>query len=421
MLSYMIFRLHKGTGVRMSETYFRENAWWVSPFNEEPSVRAVALPKKRIELHDSTLRDGEQTPGVVFSLDDKLRIAEMLVETGITRIEAGMPAVSKSDFEAIRMISARFPQVNVLSFARATRKDIDMACECGVSSVVIEIPIGFPKLEYQFNWTWKNVLEKSADCISYAHSLGLKVLYFPYDATRARKEDIENVLRALCQTPETTPDSVGIVDTMGCVLPQTMHFLVMWYKQLTNGLPVEVHSHNDFGMAVAIELAAAAAGAEVLHCCVNGLGERTGNAALEELVLALNILLTQDNTYRLDKLQGLCTLVEGLSGIPISPNKPFCGCRNYMRESGIGADLVVKEPLAMFATDPRFFGKTGQVVLGKKSGKLSISFRLEQAGLRATEAQATEILSAVKKFGELKKRLMTDEEFVALAKGVISS
>jgi methanogen homocitrate synthase len=346
--------------------YYEENKWWASLYNDEPAVAELAAPKQQVVIHDATLRDGEQTPGVVFSIADKLAIAEKLIASGITRIEAGMPAVSRADFEAIRQISAAFPEARVFAFARAMRKDIDMAGEVGAKGVVIEIPIGYPKLKYQFNWTWENVLEKCVDVINYSRSQGLYTVLFPYDTTRARPEDLTNLVKGVMR--DAPPDSIGLVDTMGCALPQTIAYLTRKLKTLTGGLPVEVHSHNDFGLAVACELAGIAAGAEVVHSCVNGLGERTGNAALEELALAMTVLLGLPNTYDMVKMLELCQLVEKLSGVPVAANKPFAGARNYTRESGIGVDLVVKQPLAMFATDPRYFGRQGDIVLGKKSG-----------------------------------------------------
>ena len=389
--------------------YFKENAWWVSPYNDEKEVVEAARPKQNVVIHDATLRDGEQTPGVVFSVDDKLRIAEKLVEAGVTRIEAGMPAVSPDDFKAIQQISKKFPSAEVYAFARATRGDIDMALDCGVKGVVIEIPIGYPKLRDQFGWTWEKVLEKSTDCINYAREKGLRAVYFPYDTTRAREEDLENLLKGVMR--DCPPDSVGLVDTMGCALPQTIAYMVRWMKRLTGGLPIEVHTHNDFGMAVACELAGVAAGAEVLHACVNGMGERTGNAALEELVLAMNILFEMDTPYRLDKLGDLCSTVEEISGIPCAPNKPFVGKRNYTRESGIGVNLVVEKPLAMFATDPHLFGREADIALGKKSGKASIQYFLDKLGISASDEQVAEMLAKVKALGVKKKALVTLDEF----------
>ena len=397
----------------MSMQYYKENAWWVSPFNEKEDVLSQAIPKHNVEIHDATLRDGEQTPGVVFSKDDKLRIAEKLIEAGVTRIEAGMPAVSQSDFDAIKEITKTFKEAKIYTFARALNVDIDMARDCGATGVVIEIPIGYPKLKYQFNWTWEKVLEKSIESVKYAKSQGLKAVYFPYDTTRAREEDLEAVIKGLME--EAPPDSIGLVDTMGCALPHTIAYMVQYLKRLTGGLPVEVHTHNDFGMAIATELAGAAAGAEVLHSCINGLGERTGNAALEELVFCLNILMGQENNFQLKKFQELSEMVAKISGIPIAPNKPIIGQRNYTRESGIGVNLVLEEPLAMFSTDPRYFDKLGHVALGKKSGKASIVYYLDKMGLEASDEAISEMLEMVKAKGAEKRGLLTDEEFLEIA------
>jgi isopropylmalate/homocitrate/citramalate synthase len=393
----------------MKNNHYKENSWWASPYNDYPEVTETIKMAPRVEIHDATLRDGEQTPGVVFTVDDKIRIAEKLDEVGIERIEAGMPAVSKADYDAIKAICKRNLKAKIFTFARAMRDDIDKAVECGAHGVVIEIPIGYPKLKYQFKWTWENVLEKSIDCINYARSQGLYVVYFPYDTTRARAEDLSALLTGIMKN--SPPNSVGVVDTMGCAMPETIQYLVRKVKQLTGGLPVEVHTHNDFGMAVATELAGVAAGAEVIHSCVNGLGERTGNAASEELMVGLKILMGADNDYKLDKLLELCQLVEKVSGVPIAANKPVAGSRNYTRESGIGVDLVIKEPLAMFATDPRYFGREGDIVLGKKSGKASVEYYLDQLKIQVPDATVAEILNQVKAKGTEKRGLLTLEEF----------
>ena len=171
--------------------YHVDNAWWASPLNEKEEIRRSYWPGQKVTIHDATLRDGEQTPGVVFSAEDKFRIAQGLVEAGVTRIEAGMPAVSEADRSAIKRIAKELPQAEIFAFARATRGDVDMAADCGAKGVVIEVPIGYPKLKYQFNWTWEKVYEKSADCIRYAKEKGLYAVYFPYDATRANEDDVE--------------------------------------------------------------------------------------------------------------------------------------------------------------------------------------------------------------------------------------
>jgi isopropylmalate/homocitrate/citramalate synthase len=402
----------------MNKSYFRENEWWVSPYNLLPEVQSKFELPERVAIHDATLRDGEQTPGVVFSVADKIAIAEKLAECGVERIEAGMPAVSEQDFQAIKEISKLGLKSKIYTFARAIAADVDKALECGCHGVIIEVPIGYPKLKYQFKWTWEDVLRKSTEVINYAKKRGLHTVYFPYDTTRAREEDLRNLLTRIMQ--DAPPDSVGVVDTMGCILPEAMKYMVRLVKSLT-GLPVEVHTHNDFGMAVATELAGVEAGAECVHSCSNGLGERTGNAALEELMVALHVLYGYDQQYQLAKLPELGALVSKLSRFPIAVNKPILGERNFTRESGIGVDLVVKEPLAMFGTHPALTGRTGDVVLGKKSGKLSITYRLEQMGITDPGDEAVgEMLARVKQKGIEKRGLLTPEEFREIADSVLA-
>jgi len=245
----------------------------------------------------------------------------------------------------------------------------------------------------------------------------MHVVYFPYDTTRAREDDLTNLLTRLMQ--EAPPDSVGVVDTMGCVLPEAMKYLVRLVKSITN-LPVEVHTHNDFGMAVATELAGVEAGAEVVHSCANGLGERTGNAALEELMVALHVLYGYETHYDLGKLPELGELVSRISRFDIALNKPILGERNFTRESGIGVDLVVKEPLAMFGTHPALTGRRGEVVLGKKSGKASITYNLEQMGITDADDDAvSEMLRRVKDKGIEKRGLLSPAEFKEIVEDVL--
>ena len=400
----------------MVKNYHEPDRWWVSPYNFVPEVRDTLNLPPQVQIHDATLRDGEQTPGVVFSIDDKIAIASKLNEVGIERIEAGMPAVSPQDAEAIRQISSLGLSSKIFTFARAMRQDIDMALECGADGVVIEVPIGYPKITTQFGWTWEDVFKKSRDVINYARENGLYALFFPYDTTRARPEDLENLCRAVMN--ESPPDAIGIVDTMGCATPEAIRYMVRWVKEMT-GLPIEIHTHNDFGMGVATELAAVTAGAEVVHSCANGLGERTGNAAMEELILGLDLLYGYDTGYRLDLLPELADLVSQVSNIPIARNKPVLGHGNFIRESGIGIQYVMHDPLVMFGTHPKLTGRSGQVVLGKKSGKASIQYKLEELGIQGVgEDKLDDILGAVKEKGIAKKDILTDDEFIDIVKSV---
>ncbi len=396
----------------MRETHSVDGQWWVSPYNFKTDVRSgLELPEK-VEIHDATLRDGEQTPGVVFSIDDKIKIATKLDELGVERIEAGMPAVSPQDAEAIKEISKLGLKSRIFTFSRALKQDIDMALECGADGVIIEVPIGYPKLVTQFGWTWQDVFKKSKDVINYAREQGLYAVFFPYDTTRAREDDLANLCKAISE--EAMPDSIGIVDTMGCATPEAIKYMVRWVKDMT-GLPIEIHTHNDFGMGVATELAAVTAGAEVVHSCGNGLGERTGNAALEELMLGLELLYGYETGYRLDKIPELGSMLSEMSNIAIARNKPVLGSGNFIRESGIGIQYVMEDPLVMFATHPQLTGKTGEVVLGKKSGKASIIYKLGELGLgEADDEQLVAMLTEVKQQGIQKRDILSDDEFKSI-------
>lgn len=402
----------------MRENHIEDGKFWISPYNFVPEVRDTMTLPSKVEIHDATLRDGEQTPGVVFSIDDKIAIAQKLNEIGIERIEAGMPAVSQQDEQAIKEITKLGLTSKIYTFARAMKADIDMALECGAHGVIIEVPIGYPKLKSQFGWTWKDVLAKSAPVINYAKENGLHAVFFPYDTTRALPGDLENLCKGIMA--EAIPDSIGIVDTMGCATPEAIKYMVRWVKDMT-GLPIEIHTHNDFGMGVGTEIAAVTAGAQCVHSCANGLGERTGNAALEELMISLDLLYGYETGYKFEKLPELAELVSRVANVPIARNKPVLGSGNFTRESGIGIQYVMHDPLVMFGTHPSFTGREGEVVLGKKSGKASIVFKLDQLGLGvATDEQNAEILDLVKQAGISKKDILTDEEFETIATSVLS-
>jgi isopropylmalate/homocitrate/citramalate synthase len=396
----------------MSKTPWRSDQYWTSPYNHLPEVRASFSFPPSVTLHDATLRDGEQTPGIVLRKEDKIEIAVLLDKFGIERIEAGMPAVSTEDAEAIREISRLKLKAKIFSFARAMPGDMELAKEVGADGVIIEVPIGQPKLEYQFRWTWKDVLNKSLGAIRRAREIGLIAVLFPYDTTRSNPEDLENFLKGVMN--EAPPDSIGVVDTTGCALPQAIAYMVRKVKSLT-GIPVEIHTHNDLGMGVANALAAVAAGASVVHGCINGIGERTGNAALEEVAVNLKVLYDLNVPYRFDLLPELSRVIQARTKFPLAPNKPTVGERIFTRESGIGADMVKKFPLSMFSLDPKFIGQKPSLVLGKKSGKLSVQQKLEDLSLgELSSEQVDAVVSRVKEMGIAKRGLVTEEEFKTL-------
>lgn len=387
--------------------------WWISSFNfKDEVVRQIDI-KNSVKIHDATLRDGEQTPGVVMRKNEKVEIAKKLSEVGVQRIEAGMPAVSAEDREAIAEIKKLNLDSQIFSFVRAKAEDLVMSKECGVEGVIIEVPIGKPKLELQFKWEIERVINDSIEAIKKAKEIGLYTVYFPYDTTRADEKDLEKVLNEIMI--ETPPDSIGLVDTMGSALPPAISYMTKMMKDITN-LPIEIHTHNDFGLALANSLSALTAGASVVHTCVNGMGERTGNCSLEELITALNVLCGLKTGFNIGKAVELSEYAEEVTGYKMALNKPIVGKGNFTRESGIGADVLLNKPLAMFSLNPKFLGRAPKLVLGKKSGLASINVKLEEFEIELDEEMKRLLLNDVKDLGQDKKRLVSDEEFLELVK-----
>lgn len=392
---------------------WKSENWWVSQYNYLEEYRNnIQLPQNVI-IHDATLRDGEQTPGVVFSVEEKVEIARLLDSLGVERIEAGMPAVSPQDKEAIKQIVSLGLKAKIFSFARATKEDIDMAVECGVDGVIIEIPVGRPKLIYQFpKWSDDDIIAKSVETVKYAKECGLETVYFGYDTTRADFDFLEKLYTTVIR--DGKPDSIGIVDTMGCILPGAVKELIKKLKSAFD-VKIEIHAHNDFSMAVATSFAAIEAGAEVIHTCINGLGERTGNAALEPIIVGLKVLYGLDVPYKLDKLKEVSDKVVGFSNFGKSVNMPIVGENIFVRESGIGIELVMNQPLAMFALKPSLIGHKPGVVLGKKSGLKSVEVKLEELGMFVEEELKHKILERIKQESINSKRNITNEEFLEIA------
>ncbi len=400
--------------MQSKEQWIRDGGWWTCEVNFRNEIRKTfSLPDKVI-IHDATLRDGEQTPGVVFRKEDKLALAKALDSIGVDRIEAGMPAVSPEDMEAVREIVNLGLNAKIMAFSRAMAADIDKAAECGVWGIVMEVPIGLPRLKYQFDWSVEKVIQTSVDLINYAKKKGLYVSYFPYDTTRAEITTLRRLVSEVTQ--KSQPDSLAIVDTTGCALPESIKFMVQEIREISD-IPLEIHTHQDLGLAVASSLAAVEAGATVVHVCINGLGERCGNAALDEIVVCLKTLLGIDmERIRYDRLYELSQLAEQLSGVKLAANKSLTGRLTFTRESGLGVDVFKKEPRVAFSVHPAFVGRKFEMLLGKKSGRPSIRVKLEELGVEASDEKVAELLEKVKQKGTDNKGPVSDDEFGAILK-----
>lgn len=402
----------------MKESLFHTENYWVSCFNYFDEVRSqFSLPDK-IQFHDVTLRDGEQSPGVAFDAEDKIAIAKKLDELGVDRIEVALPAVSDEDVKAVKGVVAAKLNAKIFVLCRGMASDVELALECGVDGVILELPVGTPRLKNQFShWTEDDVVNKAVRWAKYAKEKGLEVVLFPMDCTRAEPAFFDRVMKEVGTLDAV--DGIGIVDTSGSLTPQAGVFLVKKMKEMT-GKRIEIHTHGDFGMAVATSLACATAGAEVIHVSVAGLGERTGNTPLDEVAVSAKTLYNLDSNIKFDKIYDVSNEVIRRSKFRIAQSKPLIGDMAFTRESGMGVDLVRKQPLAMFGVHPKWIGREAAYVIGKKSGVLSVEMKLGDLGMDPlSESDTMEVLGKIKTLSLEKKGLVTDEEFVAIVKSVI--
>lgn len=391
--------------------------YWVSHFNFDPTVVSRFHFPDEVIFHDVTLRDGEQTPGVVLRTNEKVEIARKLDEVGVHRIEAGMPVVSKEDFDAVKKIAHLGLQSKVFAFSRLVREDIETALRCDVDGIICEGPVGVPKLK-QFNWTYDQVVERAVDAIDFAKKHGLWTSFFGVDGTRADFEFTKEILGAVSK--EAHPDSFVIVDTFGCATPEGFGEFVRQVKEIVKE-PLEVHTHNDFGLGVADAISGLMNGGVAVHTSVNGIGERSGNASFEEVAMSLKFLYGQKVRFDFSKFKELSRLVQRDTMFPLAPNKPIVGDRVFTREAGISIAGWMKYHLGSEAYLPEIVGNNHGVFLGKKSGRHSVEWKLKELGLPATEEQMEEILVEVKKRSEETKANVDDLEFKKIYESVVGS
>jgi isopropylmalate/homocitrate/citramalate synthase len=405
----------------MAQEPWKTDKWFVSPWNFADPVREQLHFPKQVKFHDITLRDGEQQTGVIFTKDDKIRIAEGLAEAGVHRIEAGMPVVSPSDAAAIKEIVKRKLGPEIFAFSRCMVDDVKRAVDCGVAGVVMEVPSSTHIIQYAYKWQFEKAVELSIESTAYAHSQGLQVVFFPIDFSRAEINWVLDLINRVAT--EGHMDALALVDTFGVVSPHAMSYLVRETKKRISK-PLEAHFHMDFGMGIANTVMAVAEGVEVIHSTVLGLGERAGNVPMEETALALRTMYGIDTGLKLDKLYSLAKLVEKLSGHKVASNRPVVGDQLFQVESGIIASWWMNcgenNPTELF---PFHWDVVGQpapkIVIGKGSGIDSIKMRLRQMGIQFTEEEAMQVVMAVKEHSLKTKSLLTDEEFKTVLKATL--
>jgi isopropylmalate/homocitrate/citramalate synthase len=379
---------------------------WVSELNARPEIRS-AFPRSTVRFYDTTLRDGEQTVGVVLSPQQKLEIARKLDDLGVSRIEAGFPRVSADDAEAIELMLKAGLRAELWGFSRAVRADVEELVRLGLRASVIEAPTSDIKLR-AYGISRDEVLARVNNAVSFAKQSGIRVAFFAVDGTRTNPEFLKKVYLA---SLEAGAAEIVVVDTIGACGPEAIEYLVGQVRRwIGPGIPVHFHGHDDFGMATACAISAVRAGASWIQGTINGMGERAGNADLGEIALALRCLYDVPVELDLTKLRGVSEFVQRTSGYWLEPWKPAVGQNLFMRESGaVASQFHIPEAIEPFSAD--LVGARRQIGLGKKSGLDSIVLKAKELGLEVPESQRAAVLAAVKNKGIGEHRLLTDSEF----------
>ncbi|HZK50984.1 MAG TPA: pyruvate carboxyltransferase [Actinomycetota bacterium] len=395
-----------------------EGRWFTSPWNFlDASREGLAFPE-RVIFHDITLRDGEQQAGVALTRDDKVDIAHRLAAVGVDRIEAGMPIVSPQDEAAIKDIVQADLGPKIYAFARCMVDDIRKAQECGVTGVVVEIPSSGHIIERAYGWELDRAIKLSIEATLAAKEAGLDTVFFTINSSRAEFDWYLDLVEKVGS--EGHMDALAMVDTFGGVSPQAIPVWVDKVRERLPGVRLEAHFHDDFGLAVANSIAALAAGVEVVHTTVSGIGERAGNTPMEDLALALRMLYDTDHNLVTEEFYGLSRLVRERTGHTIPTNRAVVGERLFEVESGIIAGwyerCIDSKPEELF---PYHWDVVGQpparIVYGKGSGLPSMTLAMKALGLSADDEQLRELLMAVKQRALSTKALLPFEEVAALA------
>ena len=370
---------------------------------------------ERIRVFDTTLRDGEQTPGVSLTPENKLRIAKRLDELGVDVIEAGFAAVSEGEMESVKLIAEAGLRAEICSASRGVRGDIDAVAKTGAQSIHLIIPVSDLHIEAKLRKNREQVLKITRDMVRHAKDCGLVVELSAEDATRADFDYLEKVFSTGI---EAGADRVVACDTVGVLTPERSY---EFYGDLREALDVpivSVHCHNDFGMAVANTIGGLLGGANQFHATINGLGERAGNASLEEIVVSLIALHKQKLNIKTKQLYGLSQFVQRLTGVYVQPNKAIVGENAFTHESGIHTQGMLANPGTYEPIEPELVGGTRRLAPGKHSGMAGLKAALASMGLAPMEKQLKEIFDRVKTVGD-KGKTVTDADLLAIAESVL--
>lgn len=384
----------------------------ISPYNE---LALPKLPEGRgpIQIFDTTLRDGEQAPGIALSPEDKFNIAMALDDFGVDFIEAGFAVSSDIERDTIRRIVDAGTKATTLSLARSVHKDIDAAADTGVKCIHTFIGTSPLHRDYKLKMTKEQVIERAVDAVEYARSYGMDVQFSCEDATRTELDYMIEVYKAVV---EAGAGAINVPDTVGVIVPQAMRYLVGEIAKEIR-VPISVHCHNDLGLAVANTMAAIEAGATIAQLTVNGIGERTGNASLEEV--AVNLFANYNvETVDLSKIGKVSNYVERIAGFPKAFNKPIVGRNAFAHESGIHVHGVMSNAFTYEPIKPELVGVARHIVIGKHSGEHGVRQRLDELGIEFPEGMMPEFMVAIKDAAVGDKEI-DDAELRAIADNIV--
>lgn len=358
------------------------------------------IPRSLV-IWDETLRDGEQMPGVHFSPEEKLEIATLLSEAGVGVINAGIPVVSEEEARAVHLVATSGLKAKVLAAARTVPSDVEAVIDSGATHIAIFVAASHVHLKYKLRMTQDEVHAAALRSVRRAKDAGLHVAFVTEDTVRAPFDFVERIYR---DVQAAGADRLVVADTVGIMTPLTFRWFLLEFQRRVRPKDLSVHCHNDFGLATANTLTAVECGAHVPQVCVNGLGERSGNASLEEVVLGLEALYGVRTGIRTERIHELSRKVEELSGVPIAANKALVGYNAFSHEAGIHTHGILAHTLTYEPLQPEVVGRHRQMILGKHTGKSAIVEKLKERGLVATDPLLIELLARVKAEAESRSK-----------------